>query len=248
MKKTNRYSFSKDGHYHSLDNIPLHGTTTALGIIAKPALIPWASNMAVEAIRKEWKINKPYTKEEREKILEKGKNAHRAKKQAGADVGTSVHEAIELWITADCPAKKHVPHKTFCGEDEQVLAMFGEFVKWKRQNKVKFLFTEKKVYSEKHWYGGIVDFVCTIEGKRYVGDIKTSNGIFPEHFLQMGAYDIALQEMGEPGADGYIIVNLQKSGKIRTKHFNNTKKFQDAFLHALELYKTMKTMKWNNYY
>lgn len=235
-----RYKFDKNGHYHSLDGIPLYGTTTVLGVIAKPALIPWASNMAVEAIRKEWKLNKPFTKLEREAILEKGKHAHTAKKKAGGSVGTDVHKLIERWIkTGRMPAKK---------TDADTVAMFENFVNWAIDNKVEFLFAEKMIYSEKYWYGGIVDFVCIMDGKRFVGDIKTSNGIYPEHFLQMGAYDICLQEMGEPKADGYIIVNLQKSGKIRTKHFTNTEKYQEAYIHALELFKTLKTMKWNNYY
>lgn len=243
MKK--RYSFNKAKHHHSLDGKPLYGTTTALAVIAKPALIPWASNMAVEEIRRHWKLDIPFTKKEREAILELGKNAHRRKKEKGGDVGTNVHKVIEKWIKAQIKKKNWELPK---GTTEEARVMIENFINWAQEYKVNFLYSEKKVHSEAHWYGGIVDFVCEIDGKQYVGDIKTSSGIFPEHFLQMGAYDICLQEMGYKKADGYIIVNLQKSGKIRVKKFTDIKKFQDAYLHALNLYKLLKTMKWSNYY
>jgi len=238
-KKKPKYKFNKIKHYHSLDDKPLFGVTTVLNVIAKPALIGWASNMAIKSVRSTCKLNRPDTKNEREEVLLDAKGAHHFIKVAGGNVGTNVHEAIEKWI------KKG---KMYSGKDEQVAGMFKLFVKWAKDNKVEFLIAEKNVWSEEHWYGGIVDFVCIINGKRFVGDIKTSNGIYPEHFLQMGAYDICLEEMGDPKADGYIIVNLTKDGKIRTKSFVHTKKFRDAFLHALELYKTLKTMKWNVYY
>lgn len=251
-----RYKFDKKNHYHSLGGTPLYGVTTALGVIAKPALIPWASNKCAESIKSEWKIGKAYTKKERDEIIERGRLAHKGKKQAGADVGTLVHKAIEKWIKSGC--NEELPIATWCGKDLQATKMFMKFVEWKIENNVEFITSEKNTYSEVHWFGGIVDFVCIIKGKRYVGDIKTSNGIFPENFLQMGAYDICLQEQGNPKADGYIIINLLKGGykkdgtakecKIRIKKFNNTEKYQKLFIHALELYKGLKTMKWNNYY
>lgn len=248
-----RYKFDKKNHYHSLGGTPLYGVTTALGVIAKPALIPWASNKCAESIKSEWKIGKAYTKKERDEIIERGRHAHKGIKQRGGVAGTDVHEVIEKWIKAKCPLPFNYEIK-----DLQTKKMFEKFIEWKLDNDVEFLLSEKNTHSEVHWFGGIVDFVCLIKGKRYVGDIKTSNGIFPEHFLQMGAYDICLQEQGEPKADGYIIVNLLKGGyykdgrakesKLRIKKFNNTKKYQDLFIHALELYKGLKTMKWNNYY
>jgi hypothetical protein len=247
-QKKKKYAFDKKNHFHSLDGTPLYGVTTALRVIAKPFLIPWASKMATDSIRSQWKIGKAYTKIEREKILEKGKNAHHVAKTSGGDTGTTVHEAIEKWIKKGCSFTDKI--EKYCGKDMQVQDMFMNFVAWVNSDEVKFVCSEKHVHSEKYWYGGIVDFVCIIKGKRFVGDIKTSSGIYPEHFMQMGAYDICLQEMGEPKADGYIIVNLQKNGTIRIKKFTSTKKFQEAFIHALNLYKALKDkeLNWNPNY
>lgn len=246
MKKK-EYKFSKNKHVHTLDDIPLHGVTTVLSVVAKPQLIPWASKMAIEYIKihgkktprkKEWLIN--------EEELDKAKNAHAQKKTSAGDIGTTVHETIEQWIKVGCPTE--MPIQVFCNNDIQVTKMFEPFIEWAFKNNVEFIATERHVHSEKHWIGGIVDFVCMIDGKRIIGDIKTSSGIYPEHFMQMGAYDLCLQEMGEPKADGYVIINLRKDGTIRIKRFNETKKFQDAFLNALGLYKALKTMKWDAHF
>ena len=242
MKKTpkKKYKFDKNGHYHSLDGEPLFGVTTVLGVIAKPFLIPWASKMCAEHVRSNWKIGKAYTKKEREEILKEAQNAHQQAKSSAGGTGTNVHEAIEKWI------KKGKVLKT---KDEQVQKMFDNFVEWATDNDVKFLESEQHVHSEIHWYAGIIDFICTINGKTFVGDIKTSSGIYPEHFFQMGAYDICKREMNpEFVADGYIIVNVQKNGEIRVMQFFETLKFREAFLHALELHKALKTMVWNKYY
>lgn len=238
MTKKLKYKFHKAKHCHLLGDIPLHGTTTVLGIISKPQLIPWAARMATENIKSQWKIGKAYTAEERDAILESGRTAHSSKKTSAGNIGTTVHEAIEKWIKAGCP--NEMPMSTFCGEDVQVTKMFINFIEWVLQENVEFISSEKNVYSEKHWFGGITDFVCIIDGKRYIGDIKTSSGIYPEYWLQMAAYDIALQEMGEMPASGYVIVNLKKDGKVQIQKTKETFIYKKGFLSALELYKIMK--------
>lgn len=251
MKKNNKpkklkYKFDKKKHYHSLGGIPLYGTTTALSVISKPYLIPWASKMAVEHIRSNWKLKKTYTKAERDAILEEAKHAHDRAKKAGGSTGTDLHEIVEKWIKNDYP-QDYNPEE-YCKDDEQLVKMFKAFTDWTKDNDVKFVMSELNVYSETHWFGGILDFVCEIKGKRYVGDLKTSSGIYPEHFLQMGAYDVCLQEMGHPPADAYIVVNVQKNGKLRVMELEDSDKYRRGFIHALELYKILKTMTWNANY
>lgn len=239
MKKG--YKFNKERHHHSFDDIPLHGTTTVLGIIAKPQLIPWAVKTATDNIKKQWKPNKTYTKKQIDKILEGGRIEHNKVKVSAGDIGTNVHEAISKWINKGCP--NELPMKTFCGDDKQVTEMFMQFVEWAIENEVEFIMTEKNVYSEKMWFGGIVDFVCYIGGHRFIGDIKTGAGIYPEHWLQCGAYDLALYEMQGFHADGYVIINIKKDATVQIQKTLETQIYKDGFTHALELYKIMKKIK-----
>jgi hypothetical protein len=235
------YAFSKEKHHHSFDDKPLYGTTTVLNIIAKPQLIPWAVKMATENIKSQWKTGKAYTKEERDIILEGGRVRHTNAKTEAGDVGTKVHEAISKWIKKGCP--NEMPVKTFCGKDVEVTKMFMQFVEWALENNIQFISSETNVFSTNNWYGGIIDFVCTIDNHLYIGDIKTSSGIYPEHWLQIGAYDIARQEMTGSHADGYIIVNIPRENKMQIQKTSETEIYRDGFLHALELYKIMKKIK-----
>ena len=48
---SSNFKFNKEEHYYELDGKRLYGVTTVLGVIAKPALIPWAVKMAIDYIK-----------------------------------------------------------------------------------------------------------------------------------------------------------------------------------------------------
>lgn len=225
------YRFDKNRHLHSFNGVPLHGVTTVLGVISKPALIPWASGQAVEHVRSNWKVNKPYSKKERDEILEQAKGAHARKKDNGADVGTRTHEAVELYTRSG---------QDYDGGDEQISPMFARFKEWAEGVGAKFIESEKNVWSEELWIGGILDFIVEIDGKKYIGDLKTSSAIYKEHFLQAAAYELCLEEMGYDNIDGYIIVCIDKSGKLQTMTRTDRDNFKEGFRHCLGLYKSLK--------
>lgn len=238
MKKK-QYSFNKERHHHSLDGKPLFGVTTVLGVIAKPMLIQWSANMAVKHIEDNFPTAEQVMNGFKfSDLFKEAKTAHNKKKTDAGSIGTDAHSVIENYIKNDV---------VYTGDNEQIYKMFGHFYKWAKKNNVQFIASEQNVWSEVLWIGGIVDFICTINGKRYLGDIKTGSGIYPEHFLQMAAYDLCLQEMGNEPAYGYIVLNLRKDGKFAVKKLVASKKLKDGFTYALGLYKTLKAMKWNAY-
>jgi hypothetical protein len=53
-----------------------------------------------------------------------------------------------------------------------------------------------------------------IDGKKYVGDSKTSNAVYPEYFYQTAAYRMMLEEMGEKDFSGSIIIRVGKDGSF----------------------------------
>ena len=232
-----RYKFDKENHVHLLDDKPLHGVTTVLRVISKPALINWSANMAVDYIQE----NLPSAEEAQdnhtiwESLFKEARKAHRTKRDKAGDWGTIVHDFIEQWI------KEGVEPKDL---EENQQKVFDEFKKWSTENKVKFIESEKHVYSEKLWTGGILDLVFEMDGKRYIGDIKTSSGIYDEAFFQMAAYHLMLLDMGE-GDDihGYLVINLKKDGTMDMKRADNLKINQEAFLHALGLHKILNKIK-----
>lgn len=231
----NTYQFDAKEHIHTLDGKPLMGVTTVLKVISKPALIQWAANMAVAHIianalsgTKKTENNEDFAYLVTESLLEEARTAHRKKKESAGDWGTNVHKAIEEWIK-----EGKEPELDIMG-----ITVFQKFIDWVKENKVEFLESEKHVWSKDLWIGGIVDLVIKIDGKKYIGDIKTSSGIYDEAFFQMGAYNLCLEEMGEhKDVEGYIVINLRKDGKMELKQAVDMETNKQAFKYALGLHK-----------
>lgn len=234
------YKFDDKNHVHTLEDKPLHGVTTVLSVISKPVLIQWAANMAVDYIRNNSSGFQVFEGELTtfyggitDELLNEAKVAHRKKKDKAGDWGTIVHKAVEEWI------KNKVELKL---EESQQKA-FNNFKEWAKENKVEFLESEKHVWSKELWIGGICDMVIKMGGKKYVADIKTSNGIYNEMFFQMAAYDLCLREMGGyEDIEGYLVINLKKNGTINLKMAVDMELNRQAFLAALTLHKIINSL------
>lgn len=226
------FKFNEKEHLYTLDGKPMTGVTTILSVIAKPALIQWAANMACDYVDKASQSEK-FTLKDLPDILKEARLAHRKKKEDAGSKGTDVHKEIEGII------------KVFLLTDglPEYLANLSEqaklFVAWAKENKVKFLASEKRVYNddEKLWYAGTADFVAEIDGKKYVGDTKTSNQIYPEAFYQMAAYRAALERMGETDFAGSVVVNINKKNELKVEYSYFYQEDWDAFWGALKIYK-----------
>lgn len=248
----------KDGkHNYYFDGKLMTGCTSILSVIAKPALIQWAANMASQFIRdnsedissfitrikfnSKIEITNPEImtgfKILKEETIDKAKNAHRQKKEDAADVGKVAHKIIENWIKTG---------QITLSEDIMTIKMVLNFINWTTKNKVKFLESEKQIYSKELFIAGTADFVCEIEGKKYIGDIKTG-GVYDRipHF-QTAGYRFMLEEMGEKDYFGSIIVNIKKDGSFdETKDVMFSYDYKtdlDGFLAALKIYRIL-----NNY-
>lgn len=204
------------------------GVTTVLGVIAKPALIQWAANMAVDFIKSGSKglttFDKDFTA-----LCEEARKAHTKKRDAAADIGKTVHSAIEEWVK----------NKTEPTLDAQGMKMFNNFKQWVSDNKVKFLENEKHLYSEKLFLAGICDALVEIDGQKWIYDWKTGGTrVYAEAFFQMGGYNILLEEMGEAGdITGYGVLGIFKDGTVEEKRSVSNEENKEAFMSAYKLYK-----------
>ena len=217
-----KYSFSEKAHIHYLDGKRATGITTILGVISKPFLIPWASKMACEYVRENLK-----SLDDLEAVLEKAKNAHAQKRDAAGDVGKKVHLACEQFIK-----EKKEPQL-----DEQGMKMFAHFRKWITDNKVKVLESEKHLYSESMFLGGICDLIVEIDGQIWMADIKTGS-VSADAFAQMSAYEMLWNEMGNKEiVFGHIILGLLKDGTFVEKRSVSNEDARNFFLAAYDIYK-----------
>lgn len=251
--KERQFTFDEKKHRYELDGKPLTGVTTILGVITKPSLIQWAADETAKHLG--W-VNPKYETPDVEKlVLPTDKQAyfdllcearvqHCKRKEKAGDIGTEAHKHIENIVIEAIKSDGYVNELlVFKTDNKQIEVMVNHFIKWAIDNKVKFIESEKRLYSVKHWYAGTCDLVFEMDGKRYIGDIKTSSAIYNEHFFQMAGYEIALEEMGYEKVDGYLVINLKKDGKFDLKVAENTEINKQAFLHALGLYQVINSLK-----
>lgn len=225
-----KFEFNEKAHRYTLDGKPLTGVTTILGVIAKPALIQWAADQATSYVKQNLKDIA-----ELDDVLKEARIAHRKKKKEAGDIGTEVHNAIESYI-------KDGFMPEFEGKKKK---MFDNFIKWADENIGEFIESERRLYSQEHWFAGTVDMVFKDkDGRVWIGDIKTSKAVYPEYFAQMGGYQVALEEMdGDQDVYGYVVIRLGKDGSFEVVGFNDTKTCRDMFLAANTIYKTKNNLK-----
>jgi len=230
----------EDGrHDYYYDRKKMTGCTTVLSVISKPALIAWSANCAVDSARKGYlellrglsdrRIDTldEYIVFETDKvleILEEARTAYAKKRDDAASKGTDVHAEIEWMIKESILNRDGLLSPSWLKGDES--EQYVHFYNWAIKNKVRFLASEKPVYSKTLWVAGTYDFKCEIDGKVYLGDIKTSSGIYDRvPFAQCAAYQMMEEEMfGEPNEDsshkhylrptGRLVINLKKTGKF----------------------------------
>lgn len=233
-----KFEFNEGKHVYTLNGKKLYGVTSVLGVIAKPALIQWSAKMAAEYIRDtgiERTIDGVHYILTQGHLLEEAKSAHRKKKEDAGKKGTDIHAQCEVII------KHAIAHEGGCLPPSLFHAdpLVQKFIDWAIENKVQFLASEKKMYSREMWVAGTCDFTCIINGKRIMGDIKTSSGIYGrDYFLQCAGYILMSEEHGEK-YDGSIIVRLGKDGSFETKESWDLETDKKGFISALNLFKVL---------
>lgn len=245
-----KFEFNKQKHHYTLNGHRLYGVTTVLGVINKPALIQWASNLATaraftfgakpeiaQEIAKHDYIDGSVAKNIGAKFpeFEEARLAHKKKASESADKGTDIHSTIEEIIKvsiADFGGYTYLDTH----EEPQV----QQFLSWARENNIRFLDSEKKLYSKTLWVAGTMDLFFMKDNKFFVGDIKTTGAIWDRTpFFQCGAYQLMLEEMN-PTVEiaGRCIVRLDKNGSIEVM-YSYSPLDKEGFLHALGLFKAL---------
>jgi len=231
-------AFEPNRHLYTANGEIVYGVTGILGVINKPALIPWAVNTVITNLTDALKPGQSYDEIELSKMLNEAKNIYAKKRDDAGDVGTMIHAWIEKWINGENPDKP---------VNEMMAIAVDSFLKWVAENKVEFIHSERKIYSKQYKYAGTLDFLAKMDDKYFVGDIKTSSGIYPEMFFQTAAYQNAYtEEFPEIGIDRNVIIRCGKDGSFEIGESKEHEKNFDAFLGALKLYNRLQEIKDNN--
>jgi len=206
--------------YKAKDGIRVPGVTTVLGELAKPALIHWAWDLGIKNID------------------------YRVHRDELADIGTLVHSMVlcdlkGLEPDTDEYSKMQIDKAENC---------FLSYLEWKRQRKIEPILIEESLVSEKHRFGGKMDYFGKIDGVLTLADFKTGKRLYDEHRFQLAGYKALLVENGFPPPDECLLLNI---GRDENEKFEELKRKElglesEIFFSALKIYKAKKWMKKGN--
>jgi hypothetical protein len=195
--------WTKEGRSYGTPAGRVWSATTILGFKDKPALVQWASNMAVDYLRGELLDHLHDDPEGRcyyhldsgvmSGLLTEAKTAHRRALKEAGDIGTIVHQLI-----ADHLCKREV----VIPRGDEILNAFSLFLVWADTVELEPLVLERSVVSTRHEYGGTFDLIARgrfnpkwRKKRTYMIDTKTSKGIYDTFGPQVAAYSEAYREM-----------------------------------------------------
>ncbi len=126
-----------------------------------------------------------------------------------------------------------------------VVNCWNLFLKWWENQEYEPIEIEKKLYCKKYNYAGTLDLVVKDKKENLVLiDIKTSNQISFDYYLQLNAYWFAYEEETKQKISKALVVRLPKSDKkIDVQEIPLNKKLLNAFIGAKYIMTSM-----NNYW
>lgn len=202
--------------YRLADGTIVPGVTTVLGILNKPALVPWANKLGLQGIDV-----KKYVDDK-------------------ADIGTLGHAMVtDKLIGKETDTSDY--SKNQIDRAENCALSFWE---WEKRNPIEeVIWVEKPLVSEIHRYGGTADIYCRLRGIFTLIDLKTGSGIYPEHKHQLSALDTLSLENNYP-VEQHIVVNIPRSEDEKFLDAvltpNDVKRGWKIFQHCLGIYNLKK--------
>jgi hypothetical protein len=202
--------------YYNKAGTLLPGVTTILGLLNKPALVPWANGLGLQGIN---------VREYVDALALIGTIGHQmiCDHNRGVPFQTNGHPAELIDKAENC---------------------FLSYLAWEKQHKVEPILCEAQLISELHGYGGTVDMYAKVDGVPTIVDYKTGKAIYPEHIYQVAAYRQLLEENGHFVADVRILqIGRDETEGFSEKVVTTTTLQWMIFEHLLETYKLQKKEK-----
>jgi hypothetical protein len=192
------------------------GVTTIVGVLNKPALVPWANKLGLQGV-------------------DVGKYV-----DDKAEIGSLAHRMIEDYLEGRQTDFSDVTLNQKAQAENSVLS----FLEWQKNHKIEVIFMEKQLVSESYRFGGTGDIYATVDGKKELVELKTGSGIWPEHFVQTAANVWLLKENGFE-VDRARVLNIPRSEDeaFAEAILPNYGGQLELFLHCLAIYNLQKKLK-----
>lgn len=140
------------------------------------------------------------------------------KRDEAAEAGTLAHDMIEAFILSH-PAPEIVGVNPQIAE--RAANAFAQFREWWDQTRIEIIATERGYVSERHQFGGTVDAIGRdTKGRIVLVDWKTSNGVYQDYLIQLGAYALLLEECApEWKPEAFHLLRVAKESADFAHHY-----------------------------
>ena len=169
-----------------------------------------------------------------EKLVLEAKGAHKEKLEEAGNVGHIAHAWIEDLIKAKIAGDRAAEVNQLCKfpDDERARNCCIAACEWMARHNVRWISTERKIYSRKYKYAGTMDGLCIVDScsdphccgtlfsnRLTVADWKSSNYLYSEYLFQTAAYQQAfMEETGEQVQDRWVIRLGKEDGEFDPWH------------------------------
>ena len=158
----------REGEGEQMVIIP--GCTTAVHIIDKSAaLMAWTANLCRDYTLLKMEPGRNYTREELEPLLFEASKHYKDIVETAADIGKMAHNCLEQTIKHALRFNAGVVEDLVqAPEHPQSLSCCLAALDWMRKHNVRWVHTERKIYSRKHDFAGTLDGVALVDSCGYV--------------------------------------------------------------------------------
>lgn len=232
-----RLDFDPVKHRYKINGEYASGVTTALQVIAKHQLIWWAASQAADYVKAHIQPGVALDELEIQELCSEARKAHSKAKDKAADAGTYVHNWVEDYVSGKEPELPVSP---------VIRRVIDDFLAWWKATNIEPISAEQVFCSPTLMLAGTADLVCRVNGKLTIMDWKTGSGIYPEMFLQMGAYALMWEEEHpDQPIEALHVVNCSVKNMFQDRVETDVEKYKAAYKDALQLYKVMKEIEGN---
>ena len=159
------------------------------------------------------------------------------KRDAAASRGTAAHYVAELYASGDEAGARKVLETL----DESVRGYAEAALAYLEANRRPIIGVERQLFSLAHRFAGTIDLLLKEHVDRgdgiVVADFKTSRAVYESHAIQLGAYAIAVEELGWGPVVGGVVILLREDGRFEEVA---VEPLPQAFLGLLSVYRSLR--------
>ena len=205
-------------YYEADGNRQYPSVTTIQSVLNKPALIPWAINMAIEHGVSSLTPRQKYTPTEIRKVLKAAKWAYKDVSTQACDTGTTTHGLIEQHLRGE---EVQLPEASPIFAD--IARSYVGFTRWFNDERLTLedvVDVETRIVGV--GYAGRTDAVIMLHGVKTLVDFKTSKGFYETYPMQLAAYVQAYNQTIPNEED-----RIQACGVLRLNKHEPTYEYKD---------------------